>query len=89
METKIQVLTFSMAYLPTKGKHSPNGRELKKMVVYDLLERLEIPYLRVDHEVANTVKDCHNVDEILGVHICKIRGICAYTHTRRFRKNGD
>lgn len=65
-----------MAYLPTDVKPSPNGRELKEMAVYDLLEKLKIPYLRVDHEVAATVEDCHNVDEILGIHICKNLFLC-------------
>lgn len=60
-----------MALLPVETKPSPNGRLLKEMAVYDLLEQLEIPYLRLDHEVTASVEDCHNVDRILGIHICK------------------
>ena len=65
-----------MALSPTEGKPSPNGRLLKEMAVYDVLEKLEIPYLRLDHEVTATVEDCHNVDRILGIHICKNLFLC-------------
>lgn len=65
-----------MAYLPTNEKPSPNGRESKEMAVYELLEKLEIPFSRVDHEVTATVEDCHNVDKILGIHICKNLFLC-------------
>lgn len=65
-----------MAYSPTKEKPSPNGRESKEMAVYELLEKLEIPFSRVDHEVTATVEDCHDVDRILGIHICKNLFLC-------------
>ena len=65
-----------MALSPTKGKPSHNGRLLKEIAVYDVLEQLEIPYLRLDHEVTATVEDCHNVDRILGIHICKNLFLC-------------
>ena len=57
-------------------KPSPNGRLLKEMAVYELLDKLEISYLRVDHEAAATVDDCHGVDEALGIHICKNLFLC-------------
>ncbi|MCM1266557.1 MAG: prolyl-tRNA synthetase associated domain-containing protein [Bacteroidales bacterium] len=65
-----------MARVPVDIKPSPNGRLLKEMAVYDLLEKLEIPYLRVDHEAAATVDDCLWVDEALGIHICKNLFLC-------------
>lgn len=65
-----------MALSPTEGKPSPNGRLLKEIAVYDVLEQLEIPYLRLDHEVTATVEDCHDVDRILGIHICKNLFLC-------------
>ena len=65
-----------MALSPTEGKPSLNGRLLKEMAVYDVLEQLEIPYLRLDHEVTATVEDCHDVDRILGIHICKNLFLC-------------
>lgn len=65
-----------MALSPTEGKPSPDGRLLKEMAVYDVLEQLKIPYLRLDHEVTATVEDCHDVDRILGIHICKNLFLC-------------
>lgn len=65
-----------MAITPVDIKPSPNGRLSKEMAVYELLEKLDIPYLRVDHEAAATVDDCHGVDEALGIHICKNLFLC-------------
>lgn len=65
-----------MALSPIGTKPSPNGRLNKEMAVYELLEKLEIPYMRLDHEVTATVEDCHHVDEVLGIHICKNLFLC-------------
>ena len=65
-----------MAVTPVDTKPLPNGRLLKEMAVYELLEKLDIPYQRVDHEAAATVDDCHGVDEALGLHICKNLFLC-------------
>lgn len=51
---------------PTDGNRLP-----KEMRVYDLLEKLNIPYERLDHEVANTMEACEEVDKQLGVTMCK------------------
>lgn len=48
-----------------------SGRLEKEIRTYDLLDRLGIRYLRVDHEAAMTVEDCQGVDELLGIQICK------------------
>lgn len=65
-----------MVRTPIGTKPSPNGRFSKEMAVYELLEKLEISYLRVDHEAAATVDDCQWVDEALGIHICKNLFLC-------------
>ena len=65
-----------MASTPVDIKPSSKGRMRKEMAVYELLEELDTPYLRVDHEAAATVDDCHNVDEALGIHICKNLFLC-------------
>ncbi|MDD7740182.1 MAG: prolyl-tRNA synthetase associated domain-containing protein [Fusicatenibacter sp.] len=39
--------------------------------VYDLLERLEIPYERADHPPMRTMEDCSGMDQILRIHMCK------------------
>ena len=38
---------------------------------YDFLEKLQIPFTRVDHEHADTIEACHEVEKILGCGICK------------------
>ena len=51
-------------------------REARETAVYDLLDRLGIPYLRVDHEETNTMEACSEVDKVLGVTICKNLFLC-------------
>lgn len=65
-----------IAALPTDTKPTPDGRLPKEMAVYELLEKLEIPYLRLDHEVTASIEDCHNVDQLLGIRICKNLFLC-------------
>lgn len=76
LEEKEESEERDMARTPVDIKPSPKGRLLKEMAVYELLEELEIPYLRVDHEAAATVDDCQGVDEALGIHICKNLFLC-------------
>ena len=38
---------------------------------YDLLEKLQIPFARADHDPAMTIELCHEVEKILGAKICK------------------
>lgn len=54
----------------------PEGRLPKEMAVYDLLDRLEIPYARLDHEVTPSIESCHDVDRLLGIEICKNLFLC-------------
>ena len=61
---------------PVTTRPSPEGRLEKEMAVYDLLEQLDIPYERLDHEVTATVEACHDVDKLLGIHICKNLFLC-------------
>ena len=60
----------------------PEGRLPREMAVYDLLERLDIPFVRVDHDVAMTIEDCQGVDELLGIDICKNLFLCNAQKTR-------
>jgi len=48
----------------------------KEMAVYDLLDTLEISYIRLDHDAAGRVEYCEEVGEILGVEICKNLFLC-------------
>ncbi|MBQ5523419.1 MAG: prolyl-tRNA synthetase associated domain-containing protein, partial [Oscillospiraceae bacterium] len=38
---------------------------------YDFLEELGVPFTRVDHEHADTIEACLEVEKILGCEICK------------------
>lgn len=58
------------------------GRLPKEMAVYDLLERLEIPFIRVDHEVTPSIEACHGVDALLGIDICKNLFLCTANKSR-------
>ena len=53
-----------------------HGRPQEKRIpkeerCYDLLDRLGIEYYRVDHEHADTIEACEEVEELLGCKICK------------------
>ena len=53
-----------------------DARLPKEQRVYELLDRLEIPYTRVDHEPAMTMEACIAVDEALGTVMCKNLLLC-------------
>ena len=38
---------------------------------YEMLQKLQIPFTRVDHDTAETMEDCVAIGEKLGVDICK------------------
>lgn len=52
------------------------GRLKKELRTYDLLDRLEIPYARVDHRPADTIEDCAEVEQLLQIRICKNLFLC-------------
>ena len=52
------------------------GRLEKEIRCYDLLDRLEIPFQRIDHEEANTMEACAAIDEVLDATICKNLLLC-------------
>ena len=58
------------------------GREDKEMRVYDLLETLDIPYIRMDHEAAYTIDACLDIDSKLGIEICKNLFLCNSQKTK-------
>ena len=53
-----------------------NGREEREIRVYDLLDKLGIEYLRTDHEHADTMEACNEIDAVLDVLICKNLFLC-------------
>ena len=46
-------------------------REEREERCYDLLDRLGVEYVRVDHEHADTLEACHEIEKLLGCEICK------------------
>ena len=46
-------------------------REEREERCYELLDRLQIRYWRVDHEAAENIPDCELVEGLLGCGICK------------------
>ena len=52
------------------------GRLEKEIRVYDLLDRLNIAYQRIDHEAAMTMEACAAVDRVLDAAICKNLLLC-------------
>ena len=66
-----------------KGRpENAEGRLEKEIRVYDLLDRLQIEYDRVDHAVAMTMEDCVAVDEVLGTEMCKNLYLCNRQETQ-------
>ena len=53
-----------------------SGRLDKEIRCYDLLDKLNVPYQRIDHEAANTMEACAAVDEALNATICKNLLLC-------------
>ncbi len=51
---------------PTDGNRLP-----KEIAVYELLDKLKIPYERIDHDHADTMEACEEIDKRLGVTMCK------------------
>ena len=61
-----------------------NHRLPKEMRVYQLLEKLQIPFERMDHEVADTMEACEKIDEKLQVTMCKNLFLCNRQKTTFF-----
>lgn len=59
-----------------------SGRLEREVRVYDFLDELGIKYCRVDHSVAGKMEACREIDETLGVVICKNLFLCNRQKTR-------
>lgn len=58
------------------------GRLEREIKVYDLLDRLGIEYERTDHEEANTMEACNEIDRVLNTIICKNLFLCNRQETQ-------
>ncbi|MGN0159752.1 MAG: prolyl-tRNA synthetase associated domain-containing protein [Brotaphodocola sp.] len=52
------------------------GRLPKEIRTYDLLDQLQIPYWRLDHDATFSIEACHDVDKRLDIEICKNLFLC-------------
>ena len=55
---------------------SNEGRLEKEIRCYDLLDALNVPYQRIDHEASMTMEACQDIDAALGAAICKNLLLC-------------
>ena len=60
-----------------KGRpDNTEGRQDREIRVYDFLDQLGITYERTDHEHADTMEACNEIDRVLDVLICKNLFLC-------------
>ena len=66
-----------------KGRpENTEGRLPRETRTYDFLDELGIEYFRTDHEPANNMEACNEIDAVLGVLICKNLFLCNKQKTR-------
>lgn len=53
-----------------------SGRQSVEAACYEFLGRLGVEFSRVDHEEADTIEKCLEIEEIIGVGICKNLFLC-------------
>lgn len=51
-------------------------REEKELACYALFGKLGIPFARADHDPADTIELCHEIESLLGAPICKNLFLC-------------
>lgn len=64
------------------GKPDPAGRLEKENRTYELLDILGISYARLDHDATGSIEDCHEVDQLLQIKICKNLFLCNAQKTK-------
>ena len=65
-----------------RNKPDSKGRLDKEMRVYNLLEKLDIPFERLDHEAIMSVDSCGEIQKILNINICKNLFLCNSQKTK-------
>ena len=59
------------------GRPATNeGRQEKEIRCYDLLDKLDVEFQRIDHEAAMTMEACAEIDKVLDATICKNLLLC-------------
>ena len=54
----------------------------KEVRTYELLDSLQIPYSRLDHDATASIESCMEVEKLLGIHICKNLFLCNQQKTK-------
>ena len=65
-----------MLELKNGRPENTSDRLEKEIKCYDFLDRLGIEYQRVDHDAADTMEICEEIDKTLGAVICKNLFLC-------------
>ena len=60
-----------MTITPVATGAPTDVRQNVEQNTYELLQQLNIPFTRVDHDEAATMEDCAAISQVLGVDICK------------------
>ncbi len=63
-------------HLENGRPENETGRLAKEIRVYDMLDKLGVPYQRVDHEAAMTMEACREIDKVLDATTCKNLLLC-------------
>ena len=66
----------SMMKLESGRPQDCKGRQEREIRTYDLLDRLGVSYERIDHEAAETMELCREIDLALDALICKNLFLC-------------
>lgn len=75
--TSIAADSFYLDPVLYSGRPLDCSKRLPKEIrTYDLLDRLDISYQRLDHTPTATIQDCHDVDQLLDIEICKNLFLC-------------
>ena len=68
---------FTICPIKFSGRPENAGQRLpKEQMCYELLDELNIQYDRVDHDAADTIAACHQVETVLESEICKNLFLC-------------
>ena len=54
----------------------------KEVRTYELLDSLQVPFLRLDHDETASIESCMEVEKLLGIHICKNLFLCNAQKTK-------
>lgn len=68
--------TIHVSKIHFTSKPDCSKRLAKEERVYDFLDKLQIPYEGVDHDIANTIEDCREIEKELQIGVCKNLFLC-------------